>query len=205
MKAQSFKIGDLAQFNILVGESGSAQDKFGVEPENSWYDVEVYVEKLFGEIVSENTVQAIYKDGTRGTKTFKILDGQIDGQSEAFSNAKRKYGRKNAQILDGSDLNTLKDFLKVSKIPLIHLSPTYINMSCLRCPPKVPVPVTVVVGSSVKPKHVYRDGQWRVCKTDTVSTDINETAYWQACLKRVYMNRMILIDQSDFFGNQSPA
>ena len=64
-KSQFLKKGDLVKFNVISDDSDFASNCFGVEPQNDWYDVQVYVEEIFGEIVKKNIIEHIYTDGTR--------------------------------------------------------------------------------------------------------------------------------------------
>ena len=50
---QFFKKGDLVKFNIVGDDSDYASNCFGVEPQNDWFDIQVYVEEIFGEIVKK--------------------------------------------------------------------------------------------------------------------------------------------------------
>lgn len=113
--------GDLVQFNVVCDDSDYASNCFGVEPQNDWFDVQVYVETLFGEIVKTNTIEHIRKDGTRTGVFYKIKNGIIESQQRLLLEKKYKYDLKLYEIFEGSDINTLFKFSQIKVIDFIKL------------------------------------------------------------------------------------
>ena len=88
-KSQFLKKGDLVKFNVISDDSDFASNCFGVEPQNDWYDVQVYVEEIFGEIVKKNIIEHIYTDGTRSGVFYKIVNGVIKSEYDKLINKKK--------------------------------------------------------------------------------------------------------------------
>ena len=80
-----FKKGDLVKFNIIFNESNDATNKFDVEPQNNWFDVEVCIDETYGEIVKKNTIEVINSDGNKTGKFYKIENGFIKSEFDKLT------------------------------------------------------------------------------------------------------------------------
>jgi len=116
------KIGTLVSFNVVTDDSDYASNCFGVESENDWFDIQVYVETTFGEFIKTNTIEIIYHDGRRSNRFFKVVKGVIKKEIDNFYSKKYQYGLSNYQILESSEIKTLAEFKKIKIIPFIKLS-----------------------------------------------------------------------------------
>lgn len=71
------KIGQLVRFNIINDEFNYASICFGVEPENNWFNIQVYTEEVYGEIVKNNTIELIYDTGKKSENRKKCIPSSI--------------------------------------------------------------------------------------------------------------------------------
>jgi len=115
------KVGTLVTFNVITDDSCYASKCFGVDFENDWFDIQVYAEKAFGEIVKRNTIEIIYKDGRRSGIFFRIVKGVIKKEIESFYNKKHKYGLSNYEIFETSGIKTFAEFKEIKIINFIEL------------------------------------------------------------------------------------
>lgn len=115
------KKGDLVSFNVICDDSDWASNCFGVEPQNDWFDIQVYVENLYGEIVKSNTIEQIRSDGTKTGRYFKVRNGIIESELNSLMGAKSKHGLSINQIFEGSGLKTIRKFTEIKVIEFIPL------------------------------------------------------------------------------------
>jgi len=119
---RSFRIGELVEFNIISDDSDYASNCFGIEAQNDWFDVQVYSENVFGEIVKTNTIEIIYSDGKRSGRLFKIKKGIIESEVNKLYQKKYQYDLKLKDIFDGSNFNSVKSFKEIKILPCLKLS-----------------------------------------------------------------------------------
>ncbi len=117
------KKGDLVSFNVVCDDSDYASNCFGVEAQNDWFDIQVYTDTVFGEIIKSNTIQVIRNtDGLKMDIFFKIKNGIINNEVNSLLDKKQIYDLNLCDIFEGSNLKTLKDFKEIKKINFIKLS-----------------------------------------------------------------------------------
>ena len=132
----SFRIGDLVRFNTISDDSDYASNCFGVESQNDWFDIQVYTEEIFGEIVKKNIIEVIYTDGRRSGKFYKIINGIVKSEVDKLLLKKQQYGLKLSYIFEGSNLKTMRDFKNIELLKFIPLKQKYKTENCLLNPPK---------------------------------------------------------------------
>lgn len=188
-----FKVGDLVKFNTIQDDSCMASDCFGFDPScgNDWFDVQVYVEDFYGEVVAKGTVEIIYVDGKRSGKFYTIKNGRIKGETERLLSIKRGRGLTFKSIFEDSGIRSLKQFQEILKVSKLQLSNTRIRRSCITDKPKKDSKVSIW-----KPHGTV--GYEYLCETvfvDTWDIDIESGFVWEVTLERIYVNGKIFVEQ----------
>ena len=200
LAVRSFRIGNLVKFNTVSDDSDYASNCFGVEPQNDWFDVQVYTVEVFGEVVQRNTIQIIYPDGSRSGKLYRIVNGIVESEVEKLFVKKKQYGMKLSDIFEGSNLRTMKDFETIEIIKFIPLKKAYQKKYCLLAPPKKPSVVSIWnksnTGYTYGGKSFYDNGKWIENNTKEENTRIDEFSKWEISLDRIYINRKIFVEDS---------
>lgn len=200
LAVRSFRIGNLVKFNTVSDDSDYASNCFGVEPQNDWFDVQVYVNECFGEIVKKNVIELIYTDGRRSGIYYKIENGIIKSEIIKLLLKKQRYRIKLSDIFEGSNLRTMKDFETIEIIKFIPLKKAYQKKYCLLTPPKKPSVVSIWnksnTGYTYGGKSFYDNGKWIENNTKDENTRIDEFSKWEISLDRIYINRKIFVEDS---------
>ena len=208
VRPRTFRIGELVKFNVISDDSDYASNCFGVEAQNDWFDIQVYTEELFGEIVKRNTIEIIYTDGKRSGKFFKIKNGIIEKELNKLLQKKSEYNISLSQIFDGSDLKTIKDFKKITTIPFIELT-SLRNKGSVENPPKKNVLVEIrrpyELGSKLLGYSKYENGKWSDLENIEDNNEpkiIDNNCWWFADYKydtkRIFINGKIFVEDSGF-------
>jgi hypothetical protein len=197
---RSFRIGDLVRFNTISDDSDYASNCFGVEPQNDWFDVQVYVEQAFGEIVKKNTIEIIYRDGRRSGKFYKIVNGIIKSEVDKLLIKKNQYNIKLSDIFGGGDLNTVKDFKNIELLKFIPLEKKYKYQNCFLNPPKKNDVVYILIESNIgltyDGQSFYDDGKWIDNKTKEINTRIDAKSKWETSLGQIYIDGKIFVEDN---------
>lgn len=192
------EIGDLVKFNIVTDYSGYATDKFGVEPHLDKWITEICTEEIFGEIVRRNTIELI-KSGKRSGKFYRIENGIIQSESKKLRNIRNMIDIPLDDIFEGSELKTVKDFQKITKVPFIKLGSKWEFHSCLNEHPKHSEELSIWekgnIGRTLKPS-AYFNGSWKDCKTNEPIEHFTENHEWQVTKRRIYIDGQIFIQEN---------
>ena len=198
----SFKIGDLVKFNSISDDSDYASNCFCVAPEYDWFDVQVYTEECFGEVVKKNIIEIIYIDGRKSGKFYKIINGVVKSEIDKLVNKKKKYGLKLSDIFEGSNLRTMKDFRTITLLDFIPLKKQYIKKNCLLSPPSEPNLVLIWNKKNADylecdGQSYYENGKWIDNKTKQENKTIDEFSKWETSLDRIYIKGKIFIEDAN--------
>lgn len=200
LAVRSFRIGDLVRVNTISDDSDYASNCFGVEPQNDWFDVQVYVEEALGEIVKKNTIEIIYTDGRRSGIFYKIVNGIIKSEVDKLLIKKNQYSLKLSEIFEGSELKTMKDFKNIELLKFIPLKKKYKNQNCFLNPPKkndiVSIWIKSNIGFTYDGQSFYDDGKWIDNKTKEINTRIDAESKWETSLNQIYINGKIFVEDN---------
>ena len=200
LAVRSFRIGDLVKFNIISDDSDYASNCFGVEPQNDWFVIQVYVEEVFGEIVKKNTIEIIHTDGKRSGKFYKIVNGIVKSEVDKLLIKKSQYNLKLYEIFEGSDLKTMKDFNKIELLKFISLKKKYKKQNCFLNPPKkndlVSIWIKSNIGFTYDGLSFFDDGKWIDNKTKEINTRIDAESKWETSLSQIYINGKIFVEDN---------
>ena len=205
---RSFRTGELVKFNVISDDSDYASNCFGVESQNDWFDIQVYPEEVFGEIVKRNTIEIIYTNGKRSGKFFKIKNGIVENEVNKLLQKKSEYDISLSRIFDGSDLKTIKDFKKITTIPFIELT-SLRNKGSVENPPKQNVLVQIrrpyELGSKLLGYSKFEDGKWSDLENIEENNEpkiIDDNCWWFADYKydtkRIFINGKVFVEDSGF-------
>ena len=195
---QLFKKGDLVKFNVISDDSDFASNCFGVEPQNDWFDIQVYVEEIFGEIVKKNTIEHIYTNGTRSGVFYRIVNGVIKSEYDKLINKKEQYKLKLSDVFEGSGLRTINDFKEIKKINFIPLQKKYKKGFCIKSAPEKSVNVRVwfreKIGYTNPTTCYFKDGLWYDSNSNKKIYTIDEFSKWEKPIDAIYINGRTFVE-----------
>ena len=130
------KKGNLVKFHTIQDNSGDATELHDADPGSSWFEIDVCADVKYGIINESGTIQVIDRDGEITNEFYSINDNEsIQGQLEKLEKIKQKYDLSNSDIFsEDEDVETFKDFKKISKIAFIDLKQGFERFDFAKAP-----------------------------------------------------------------------